>query len=793
MLVFSVAVILGLLVTLIVVLEHLDRGGLVTAETARATQLSLNRFSLAMNNERTAAALYLLTHDPQALAQYRAARSEADRDERQLVSLAALDQVDVDPVRSAAEGWQTWADGAISLKPGQALAQIDTGNRLFSSFEIEQRHLDRVLDVAATRAATQADQRSGFLATVTPALGMLLLGLLLFLGGLVIRSMLRPINQLAETARAISRGETPDIPALSRDDELGQLARALAAWQQEATNRLDLANAVTAEKEQQARTLELLNQAATATSGVLESAQLGHILVGQVGELLGGAEAVLSWHHQSGEDEPAILAWAGLGPDAMPSPEGASEASREPLLVEDYQSWPKANRSGPRSDIRSMAVVPLSISERRSGMLAAVTRGTHRLDRHDLRVLALLAAQAAPALEAARLHTELLRAHRDLTRTNEELQRASRHKSDFLASMSHELRTPLNAILGFSELLIDSDEQAIDPARRTSFLHHIHNSGKYLLNLINDMLDLSKVEAGRMELRENLFDLAVSVSSALSTMSPLADKGQIEVRSSFASPLLVRADEEKVGQMLLNLLSNAIKFTPEGGRVSVGVWQEADRLVICVADTGIGIAPENHEQIFEEFQQLATADGPQRQGTGLGLTLTRRLAELHGGQVWVDSAPGEGSRFYLGLPASLVEVQPAVAQPLEGPLVLVAEDNPSAATLLAETLRREGYRTEVLSEGRRVLPEAQRLQPFAITLDVLLPDQHGFDVLGALKEDPATRSIPVIVITATDLSELDRQRLRGRAEAILEKSERGGAELLRLLHHLRDQQSSVRS
>jgi signal transduction histidine kinase/ActR/RegA family two-component response regulator/HAMP domain-containing protein len=758
-LVLSVAAVIGMLVTLIVILEHLDRGALVTAETARTTQVSLNRFSLALDDQRIAVSSYLLTHDPQALARCEVARQEAARDLRQLTDLAARDQADVRPLRKAADGWQAWADGAVNTTAGPPPAgEIDRGTRLFGVLEAQEHQLDRMLDGAATRATSVADLRSSFLGAVTPAVGFVLLGLLLFLGGLVIRSMLRPINQLAETARAISRGEAPDIPAVGRDDELGQLARALAAWREEATHRLDLANAVTAEKGQQARTLELLNQAATATSGVLEPALLGHILVGQVSELLGGAEAVLTWHH-SGRGELRILVKAGTapGPDEAAIPEGnVSEATipGEPLLVQDYQAWSSASSSGLRSGIQSMAAVPLTIRGRRSGVLTAFTRGERRLDQHDLRVLALLAAQAAPALEAARLHAELLRALQDLTRTNEELALASRHKSDFVAGMSHELRTPLNAILGFSELLLDSDDQAIDPVRRTSFLRHIHNGGKHLLNLINDMLDLSKVEAGQMELRETIFDLAVSVSYAQATMSPLADKGGIELRSSCPAALLIRADEEKLGQVLLNLLANAIKFTPEGGRVTVEVRQELDRLVICVADTGIGIAKEDHERIFEEFQQLAAAGGPQPRGTGLGLTLTRRLVELHGGEIWVDSGPGEGSRFYIGLPVRLVEAQAAIDQPAEGPLVLVIEDNASAATLLVDMLLREGYRTSVLCEGRGVAEEAARLQPLAITLDILLPDLHGWDVLRALKSSPRTRDIPVIVVSVID----DRSR-----------------------------------
>jgi signal transduction histidine kinase/CheY-like chemotaxis protein/HAMP domain-containing protein len=758
-LVFSVAVVIGMLVALIVILEHLDRGALVTAETARTTQVSLNRFTLALDDQRIAASSYLLTRDPQALSQYQAARGETAGDERQLVALAAPDQVDVTPLRAAAANWQAWADTAVSTTAGPPLgSEIDRGSRLFGVLEHQERQLDRLLDTAATQAVSDAGLRSTFLGTITPAVGFVLLGLLLFLGGLVIRSMLRPINQLAETARAISRGEAPDIPALGRDDELGQLARALAAWREEAAHRLGLANTVTAEKEQQSRTLELLHQAATATSGVLEPALLGHILVGQVGELLGGAESALTWQH-TGRAALKILVKAGSapGPEDPLIPDGAiSEALEpgEPLLVEDYQAWSSASGSGLRSGIQSMAAVPLTIRGRRSGVLAAFTRGERRLDQHDLRVLALLAAQAAPALEAARLHAELLRAHQDLTSTNEKLALASSHKSDFVAGMSHELRTPLNAILGFSELLLDSDDHAIDPARRASFLRHIHNGGKHLLNLINDMLDLSKVEAGQMELRETIFDLAVSVSYALATMSPLADKGGIELRSSCPETLPIRADEEKVGQVLLNLLANAVKFTPEGGRVTVEVREEPDRLVICVADTGIGIAKEDHERIFEEFQQLTAPGGPQPRGTGLGLTLTRRLVELHGGEIWVDSEPGKGSRFSVSLPARLVEARAAIDQPAEGPLVLVIEDNASAAALLVDMLRRDGYRTSVLCEGRRGAEEAARLQPLAITLDIQLPDMHGWDVLRALKSSPRTRDIPLIVVSVID----DRSR-----------------------------------
>jgi signal transduction histidine kinase/ActR/RegA family two-component response regulator len=405
-----------------------------------------------------------------------------------------------------------------------------------------------------------------------------------------------------------------------------------------------------------------------------------------------------------------------------------------------------------------MAAVPLAISDRRTGMLTAFTRGERRLGEHDLRILTLLAAQTAPALEAARLHTELVRAHEELKGANEQLALASRHKSDFLANMSHELRTPLNAILGFSELVLDYGDRPIDPVKRTNYVRHINNSGKHLLNLINDILDLAKVEAGQMVMRPAPIDLAAVISSVRSTMEPLATKNGIELLADCPELLPLEADEDKVRQILLNLLSNAVKFTLEGGRVTVKAWREAGRLLVCVADTGIGIAKGDQERIFGEFQQLDTGGGPRRQGTGLGLALTRRLAELHGGRVWVESELGEGSRFYVELPAGMAHEQlVAAGQPAKGLLVLLIEDDVGAAALLVDMLRREGYRTKVVRDGRRAAREAARLQPLAITLDVMLPGADGWEVLRVLKSSERTRHIPLVMVSVMD------ERSRGMA------------------------------
>jgi signal transduction histidine kinase len=290
-------------------------------------------------------------------------------------------------------------------------------------------------------------------------------------------------------------------------------------------------------------------------------------------------------------------------------------------------------------------------------VLVACAAEPRRLEDRDLRVLALLAAQAAPIMGAARLHAELVAAHRKLTRTNEELALASRHKSDFLASVSHEVRTPLNSILGFSELLLDGGDG--DPGRRASYLRNIHQSGLRLLALINDLLDVAKVEAGQMELRLTTIDLPATIAAALSTMEPLADQDGVDLVADVPGPLALEADDDKVQQMLFNLLANAIRFTPRGGRVTVRAWPDGERVVICVEDTGIGIAKDDQERIFEEFQQLDAGRGRRRPGTGLGLTLTRRLVELHGGRIRVESEPGAGSRFFVELPRSGPASRPA--------------------------------------------------------------------------------------------------------------------------------------
>ncbi len=257
-------------------------------------------------------------------------------------------------------------------------------------------------------------------------------------------------------------------------------------------------------------------------------------------------------------------------------------------------------------------------------------------------VLKTFATQSALAIQNARLF-------REIADKSAQLEAASRHKSEFLANMSHELRTPLNAIMGFSEILAEKMFGDVNE-KQTEYLQDILESGRHLLSLINDILDLSKIEAGRMELELSEFDLPSAIDNALILVRERASRRGIRLGSIIDERLgMIGDDERKVKQVLLNLLSNALKFTPEGGRIDVGARVHDGAAEVSVADTGIGIAPEDQAAVFEEFRQVGSAD-KKAEGTGLGLALSRKFIELHGGKIWVTSQLGVGSTFTFTLP-----------------------------------------------------------------------------------------------------------------------------------------------
>lgn len=354
----------------------------------------------------------------------------------------------------------------------------------------------------------------------------------------------------------------------------------------------------------------------------------------------------------------------------------------------------------------------------------------------------------------------------ELSEAREQADAANRAKSAFLASMSHELRTPMNAILGYSEMLIEELE---DEGRESAVadLRKIHGAGKHLLALINDVLDLSKIEAGKVELYVETFEVQAVLNEAEATLTPLAAKNGNRLVIETAGGIgKVRADLTKVRQSLFNLLSNAAKFTKDG-TITLRTWVSADRIHFAVTDTGIGIPADKLDHVFEEFTQADSSTTRNYGGTGLGLAISRRFCRMMGGDITVESEVGRGSTFTIELPLR-VDVREAIrdasaegqmatdgtaAASADGATVLVIDDDPDARQLLQRTLERENFSVVTAASGQEGLEVARRVRPALITLDVTMPGMDGWFVLRALKADPELRSIPVVMVTIVGQAE----------------------------------------
>lgn len=427
-------------------------------------------------------------------------------------------------------------------------------------------------------------------------------------------------------------------------------------------------------------------------------------------------------------------------PDALP-------ADSSPQQIEFARQWP----------IRDILLVPLVARGRAIGGIALVRyRDPMPFTDAEQSFLQDLASRAALAIDNARLYRDAQRLNAELERRVEErtaalakatasAEEANRAKPAFLANMSHELRTPLNAVLGFSDLLEEQMGSTLGERQRT-YLRHIRDAGQHLLRLINDVLDLSKVEAGRMDLRQEWIGLDALLTPIIAAERIAAEKSGV-LFDAACGQATVFVDPGRVRQILLNILSNAVKFTPRGGRVQFRAWSDDATLRFEIVDSGIGIAADKRDQVFMAFQRLHE-NVYKAEGTGLGLALTKRLVELHRGTISLESEVGRGTTFRVDLPG-------VVHRPVTGRHLLVIDDDPGDGGLVWAISATLGLACELVPDRAAALASLARERPVGIVLDLRLAGDRGESVLSALRDiDP---TVPVIIVSTED--EPSRERI----------------------------------
>jgi len=508
---------------------------------------------------------------------------------------------------------------------------------------------------------------------------------------------------------------------------------------------------------------------------------------------------------------------------------------RKPFVVPDISESKQftLNSILAEEGVQALVAVPLVLGDEIVGILYVNDFTPRAYDENQICMLDLLANQAAHAIQKARLfqaieqekaelqslneHLEarVMERTRDLTRTNAELLRANQAKSQFLSNMSHELRTPLTSINGFSEFLLDGFAGELNESQ-ARFLRNINVSGKHLLELINGILDLAKIEAGKMSLKLETVNIESLFDEVMLVLEGYANKANVRMNLQSTQDIgELCLDRTKFKQILYNLCSNAIKFSPEGSEVVVSVVYDAASFIsgeeesyatlsIAVRDQGIGISPEDQAVIFNPFEQADGSHSRNYEGTGLGLTLTKRLVEMHGGTISVESEQGHGSCFTFTLPVETVQPPVSVAaepdapaekssivediqqakKPLpvaaDAPLILVVDDDANSLEVSTLNLTTAGYRVCHAMNGEDALHVARQKHPFLILLDVMMPGKDGWEVLQELKADPETSDIPVIMCTVCENEELgialgatdyltkpiDRRRLASKLESM---------------------------
>jgi signal transduction histidine kinase/DNA-binding response OmpR family regulator/HAMP domain-containing protein len=674
------------------------------------------------------------------------------------------------------------ADEFRALSPESGLVTLGLGARL--------QKASWTLFVEVPVRTLEAPIRHLIRQTIAVDGGILLLALLI---GLVIaRSTVAPVRALTAAADAIRAGDLSAEVAVRSRDELGRLGdtfNAMVASLRAGRDELEMKVRIRTEdlrvsnEALEGKHAALAERTAELTARQERDRAYGQILTTLTGEgeletVVGHAmrnvafasNAVLVACYRVVSDRLMFIASSRpTEPAPLPIVGAAAEAltTRRTVVVGVLPNNPDLPFAAALASgrPRSIALVPLVVGERTIGLVAVGA-----LKPFTTAILAFLGELALPlALTIVRhdLHRQTGRIAEELEGKNREVQKADRLKSEFLANMSHELRTPLNAIIGFSELLRDDARESLSPDH-LKFVDDVLASGRHLLALINDILDLAKIEAGRVELQLESVAPRDAVDEALALVQPQARQKKIELRTSVLTSGQVLADRGKLRQILLNLLSNAVKFNPDNSTVEVTVEDAPGCVLFRVSDQGPGMDEALLARLFQPFVQGDATLVRQRQGTGLGLAISKRLVEQHGGTIEVTSAPGKGSSFSFtirtvaaaapwapetletqappvaGSPAPASEA-PAPPRSEGRPLVLIVEDDPATVRLVRVYLRDAGYDLAEATTPSEGMELARRLKPVAILLDLDLAGKDGLLLLEELKRDPDTRGIPVVI------------------------------------------------
>ena len=692
------------------------------ADRLRQVQLDVGDLLVGMVDQEAGIGGYEETHVRSFLDPYVIGQEEVATAARRLrqESLPGL-QPQLDATMSAATSWQRWAEGRRLAAEAQPAPTVDPsaaarGRQLFDAFRAAQAGQEGTLGRAVAAAVAQASG-SAQEARWTLLVGGLVSAVVLSLAGLLlVRGILRPIVHLANAADALAEGRAVTIPPARHHDELGALHQALTRWQTASVaERRDQAAL-----QEQAELLDLAHDAIFVRE--LHGARIRY--------WSRGAEETYGWR-------------------------AAEAVGRVPHELLETQ-FPRPLQEIEEQVTSAGRWQGELVHRRRDGGLIVV----------DSRWALRTGAGDAPhaILELNRDITERKRLEETLTTSRDELARASRAKSDFLSRMSHELRTPLNAILGFSQLL-----QLDVEGRDREFVDRIHRAGRHLLDMVDDVLDISRIEAGVTNLSIEPVDVVRAVEETAELIRPLAGARGIEVTIRIAAGMTgrhVRADLQRLKQVLLNLMSNAVKYNRDCGSVSVAVAPTGGRVRVAVSDTGPGIPPQMMHRLFEPFDRLG-AEVTGAEGTGLGLALSRQLLTAMGGSIDVESSE-RGSVFSVDLPAAQApdigdSVPRAPSRPGDSPggrarTVLYVEDNLTNLHLVTHILeRRGGVRVLPAMQGRLALDLARQHCPDLILLDLHLPDLSGYEVFSRLRAEQRTAHIPVVVISAeTSRSRIDR-------------------------------------